>query len=157
MANPLTLTLPVGLPFIDTSRDVDLPIDKVFGAYADPELFARWMGPRDLKTVVDEYDFRSGGSYRFRNIDPDGNEYSFRGTFHTVRTNELIIQTFEFLTIPDVVAIESLTFESLGDGRTRLEGHSVFPTVEARDGMAGSDMETGIQEGYEKLEELLRD
>lgn len=155
MSNPLTLSVPDGLPFIDHSRDVDFPVDRVFRAYSDPELFARWIGPRYLQMVIDEHDFRSGGSYAYRNIAPDGEEYAFRGTLHTVRENELIIQTFEFLGYPDVVAIESLAFEDLGDGRTRLRGHAVYPSLEARDGMAQSGMETGMSEGYEKLDELL--
>ena len=63
--------------------------------------------------------------------------------FHTVRENEFAIQTFEFEGLPDVVSIESMTFVDLGDGRTRLEGHAVYPTLEARDGMVSSGMESG--------------
>ncbi len=48
-----------------------------------------------------------------------------------------------------------MTFEDLGNGRTRLRGHSVYPSQEARDGMAQSGMEGGLSEGYERLEELL--
>jgi uncharacterized protein YndB with AHSA1/START domain len=48
-----------------------------------------------------------------------------------------------------------MTFEDLGGGRTRLRGHSVFPSLEARDGMVSSGMEQGMGEGYERLDELL--
>jgi uncharacterized protein YndB with AHSA1/START domain len=48
-----------------------------------------------------------------------------------------------------------MTFEDLGDGRTRLSGHAVYPTLEARDGMVASGMENGMREGYEQLEELV--
>lgn len=65
------------------------------------------------------------------------------------------MQTFEFLGFPGVVSIETLTFEDLGDGRCRLSGTSVWPSLEARNGMAQSDMETGMSQGYERLEELL--
>ena len=68
-------------------------------------------------------------------------QYGFNGVFHVVRENEFAIQTFEFEGYPDVVGIESMTFERLGGGRTRLAGHSVYPTLEARDGMVGSGME----------------
>ena len=87
--------------------------------------------------------------------DPQGNAYEFRGTFHTVRENEFAIQTFEFLGFPDVVSIESMTFTDLGDGRTRLTGHAVYPTQEARDGMVSSGMETGMSEGYDRLETIV--
>ena len=33
--------------------------------------------------------------------------------------------------------------------------HSVYQSVEARDGMISSGMEYGVNEGYEKLDELL--
>ena len=75
--------------------------------------------------------------------------------FHTVRENEFAIQTFEFEGFPDVVSIESMRFEDLGDGRTRLSGHSVYPTVEARDGMVASNMEAGMREGYERLDDVV--
>ena len=86
--------------------------------------------------------------YRYLHRDDKGEEYAFNGVFHVVRENEFAIQTFEFEGFPDVVAIESLRFDDLGNGRTRLERHSVYPTVEARDGMVASDMETGMGEGY---------
>jgi len=55
---------------------------------------------------------------------------------------------------PDVVALESITFTDLGDGRSRLTIHSVYPALEARDGMVASGMETGVTEGYERLDKL---
>jgi len=74
--------------------------------------------------------------------------------FHVVRP-DFAIQTFEFDGVPDVVSIESMRFEDLGGGRTRLTGHAVYPTVEARDGMVASDMESGMSQGYDRLEELV--
>ena len=67
---------------------------------------------------IDHYDFRTGGSYRYTHTGPDGAAYRFSGVFHTVRENEFAIQTFEFDGYPDVVSIESMTFEDLGGGRT---------------------------------------
>ena len=104
---------------------------------------------------IDHYDFRTGGSYRYTHTAPDGSAYGFTGVFHTVRENDFAIQTFEFDGYPDVVSIESLTFEDLGGGRTRLTAHAVYPSMEARDGMAQSGMEGGLTEGYERLEEVL--
>ena len=74
-----------------------------------------------------------------------------------VRDNEFSIQTFEFEGFPDVVSIESIRFEDLGNGRTKLHGHSVYPSVEARDGMVASNMEAGMAEGYERLDKVLTD
>ena len=108
-----------------------------------------------MKMDIDHYDFRTGGSYSYLHTGPDGAAYEFKGIFHTVRENEFAIQTFEFGGYPDVVSLEFMTFEDLGNGRTRLKGHSVYPTQEARNGMAESGMESGMTEGYERLDELL--
>jgi uncharacterized protein YndB with AHSA1/START domain len=102
------------------------------------------------------YDFSTGGRYRYVHIDPEGNRYAFNGVFHVVRENEFAIQTFEFEGYPDVVSIEALTFVDLGDGRTRLDIHSAYPSLESRDGMAQSGMEKGVSEGYERLDVILK-
>jgi uncharacterized protein YndB with AHSA1/START domain len=154
MSNALKLDVPEGVPFIDFEREFDAPVEAVFRAHSDPELIKQWLGPRGYEMTVERFDFRTGGSYRYIHK-TGGEEYVFNGVFHVVRPNEFAIQTFEFEGYPDVVSIESMRFEDLGNGRTRLVGHSVYPTQEARDGMVASGMETGLSEGYERLDELL--
>ncbi|WP_193509834.1 SRPBCC family protein [Cryobacterium sp. BB736] len=154
MSNALKLDVPEGVPFIDFEREFDAPVEAVFRAHSDPKLIKQWLGPRGYEMTVERFDFRTGGSYRYIHK-ANGEEYVFNGVFHVVRPNEFAIQTFEFEGYPDVVSIESMRFEDLGNGRTRLVGHSVYPTQEARDGMAASGMETGLSEGYERLDELL--
>ncbi len=153
--NPLTVTAPDGVPFIDFEREFDAPVDAVFRAHAEPDLIKQWLGPRGYEMKVEHFEFRTGGGYRYLHVNPEGQEFAFNGVFHTVRPNEFAIQTFEYEGFPDVVSIESMTFEDLGGGRTRLRGHSVYPTLEARDGMVASGMEGGMSEGYERLDELL--
>jgi uncharacterized protein YndB with AHSA1/START domain len=155
MTNPLTVTAPEGVPYIDFEREFDAPVAAVFNAHKDPELIRQWLGPRGYEMEIDHFDFRTGGGYRYIHRDPEGQAYVFNGVFHTVRENEFAIQTFEFEGFPDVVSIESITFEDLGNGRTRLRGHSVYPSQEARDGMVSSGMEGGLSDGYEQLDELL--
>ena len=72
-----------------------------------------------------------------------------------LRPPELIIQTFEFEGLPGHVALETTRFESLPNNRTRLVNLTVFQTIEDRDGMVQSGMETGMSEAYETLDELL--
>ena len=92
--------------------------------------------PERLRDGHREYDFRTGGGYRYIHRDDNGEEYAFNGVFHVVRENEFAIQTFEFEGFPDVVSIESMRFSDLGDGRTRLRGHS--STRPSRPGTAWS-------------------
>ena len=72
-----------------------------------------------------------------------------------MRENELIVQTFTFEGLPDGVALEKLRFEDVGDGRTRLVASSLVDSFEDRDAFVASGMESGVIEGYEKLDELL--
>lgn len=155
MTNPVIIDVEPGTSYADISREFDAPVDAVFRAHADPELFARWIGPRELENTITHWDFRSGGGYAFEQKDADGSVYAFRGVFHTVVENELVIQTFEYLGAPNEVSLDSIRFESLPGGRSRLVDHSVFPSRETLDAMVEQGMERGMSEGYEKLDELL--
>jgi len=142
------------VPLVRIIREFDAPPEKVYRAHADPELVVQWLGPRDLTMTVDHFDCRSGGSYRYVHT-RDGEEYGFNGCFHEVRPGELIVQTFAFEGFPDSVALEKVVFEDAGDGRTRLVATSLVDSFESRDAFVASGMESGIKEGYEKLDELL--
>jgi uncharacterized protein YndB with AHSA1/START domain len=142
------------VPLVTIVREFDAPRDKVFRAHTDPELVAQWLGPRDLEMRIDHYGCRTGGSYRYLHT-RDGDEYWFHGSFHEVRPNELIVQTFTYEGTPDEVALERLVLEDLGNGRTRLTGTSLIESFASRDAFLASGMETGVREGYERLDELL--
>lgn len=155
MSAPLVVTAPEGLPFIEFTREFDAPVAAVFEAHRDPEIVRQWLGPDGYEMQIETYDFTTGGGYRYVHRSPDGGEYAFRGVFHVVRENEFAIQTFEFEAMPDVVSLDTMTFERLDGGGTRLHGRSTFPSVEARDGMVASGMERGLGEGLTRLEGIL--
>jgi uncharacterized protein YndB with AHSA1/START domain len=142
------------VPLVRIVREFDAPPEKVFRAHIDPELIARWLGPRDVEMTIDHYDCRTGGSYRYLHRRGD-EEYGFHGSFHEVRPSELIVQTFTFEGFPDGVALEKLLLQDLGNGRTRLTATSLVDTFEGRDAFVASGMETGVIEGYERLDEVL--
>ncbi|MPZ67242.1 MAG: polyketide cyclase [Pseudonocardiaceae bacterium] len=142
------------LPTIEIVREFEAPVDAVFRAHTDPELVKKWLGPRRLTMRIDRYDARTGGAYRYVHTDQDGTDYGFYGAFHEVRPNERIVQTFTYEDVPDGVSLETATFEDLG-GRTRLSILSVLDSFESRDAMVASGMESGVNEGYEQLDDLL--
>ena len=148
-----TITTPTDRE-IHTERVFDAPRDRVFAAYTDPELIPQWWGPRDSTTVVDQMDLRPGGSWRFVIHHADGRENAFRGTYREISAPERIVQTFEWEGMPGHVAVETATFEDLGD-RTKVITTSLFHTTEERDGMLESGMESGANETYARLDELL--
>ena len=148
------ITVDPDVPLVRITREFDATPAQVFRAHTDPELVARWMGPRDHENRIDHWDCRTGGSWRYVAVH-EGEEYGFHGCFHEVRPSELIVQTFTFEGFPDGVALEKLVLEDLGDGRTRLTATSLVDSFEGRDAFVASGMETGVVEGYERLDEVL--
>jgi uncharacterized protein YndB with AHSA1/START domain len=153
-----TITARPGTPFIEVTREFAAPPAAVFRAHREPDLVKRWLGPADLEMEIFEYDVRPGGSYRYAHR-ADRGEFFFRGVFHSVshsaEDGTRIVQTFEFEGAPGEVSLDTTTFTGLGDGRTRLQNHSVFPSVDARDAAVANGMEGGIADSYERLDTLL--
>jgi len=133
---------------------LDAPRELVFRAYTEPELFAQWWGPRRYKVEISKFDSRRGGEWHVTHVGDDGSRYEFRGVNHDVVAPERICQTFEYLGVPGHVALQTATFEPLGN-KTKLVAHQVFESVMDRDGMVASGMEDGANESMERLAEVL--
>jgi uncharacterized protein YndB with AHSA1/START domain len=139
---------------IVVERIFEAPRDLVFRAFTDPELIPQWWGPRDTETIVDRMDVRTGGDWRFIHRSADGSETAFRGTFREVTPPERIAWTFEWSGMPGYVSVDITEFDDLGD-RTRVRTRSLFHLPEERDGMLEAGMESGLQESYERLDEVV--
>lgn len=155
--NQTTITAEPGKQEIVITREFEAPRELVFKAITDPELLPQWWGPRYLSTIIDKMDVRPGGQWRFIHRDAEGNEYAFHGVYHEVLAPERIIDTFEFEGLPETghVTLETMKLEALPGGRTRLVTQSVFQSLADRDGTLQSGMEAGINDTYDRLEELL--
>ena len=150
-----TIEADPNLPTIGIIRDFHAPRDRVFRAWVDPELVVQWLGPKSSEIRIDQWNARTGGNFRYASVQ-DGEEVAaFYGSFHEIRPSERLVQTFTWEGMPDGVALETITFEDLGDGRTRTIGLSLVENLESRDGIMASGMEVGVYEGYEKLDALL--
>jgi uncharacterized protein YndB with AHSA1/START domain len=150
----LTVIAEPGQHDVVVTRSFDAPRDVVFRAMTDAECLARWWGLKETETVIDHADLRRGGSWRFVERAPDGQEYAFHGVVHDVVAPERFVQTFEFEGMPGHVCLETTTLEER-DGRTLYTSSTVFQSVEDRDGMVESGMEYGLKQSMEALDELL--
>jgi uncharacterized protein YndB with AHSA1/START domain len=148
------ITAEPGMPMITITREFEAPRELVFRAHVEPELLVQWLGPRDLTTVVDRYDVRDGGTWRYVQTDTEGQKYGFHGVFHGTPTPDAIVQTFEFEGAPGHVMLETTAFEQR-DGVTLMRTVASFQSVDDRDAMIASDMERGVRDSGERLEELL--
>jgi len=137
------------------TREFDAPRELVFKAFTDAKLVAQWLGPRELTMKIEKFEPKTGGSYRYIHSMGDLS-FGFHGVVHEVTFPERIIQTFEFEGLPEKghVTLETARFEALPGGRTRFTNQSVFQSVADRDGMLQSGMERGVNDSYERLDEL---
>lgn len=143
------------LPVIRIEREFEAEPHLVFRAWTEPELFGRWIGPRSIETRIEHWDARTGGNWRYVSY-RDGVEVArFFGSFHEVRPPDRLVQTFTWEGAPDGVSLEIARFESLPGGRTALAAVSVVESIEIRDAILKSGMEVGVNEGHDKLDELL--
>jgi len=148
----------VGRPTRATPTDRTIRSERLFGApreqvwlaFTDPERVARWWGRGNL-LVVERMEVERGGHWRFVEHGPDS-VHGFEGRFSELSPPERVVQTFEWDGLPGHVALDELSLEDLGGGRTRIVVTSLFHTAEDRDGMLGAGMEQGLNESYAALD-----
>lgn len=133
----------------------DAPRKLLWKAYFDPKLLPEWWGPKGYTTIVDKHEFKKGGVWRYISKDSEGNEDAFNGKFVEINEPENLTWTFEWEPMPGSISRETVEFEELTDGKTKVKSTSLYFTKEERDGMLQSGMEKGVNEGYDKLAELL--
>jgi uncharacterized protein YndB with AHSA1/START domain len=152
-SHELKVTTPSDKEIVIT-RVFDAPRELVFEAHSSCEHMSKWWGPRRYEFASCEIDFRPGGAWRIVHRGPDGEEFGFHGEYREIVPSERIVWTFEFEGMPGHVSVETLSLEE-HDGKTTLTGASVFDTVEDRDGMLESGMESGAAESMDRLDEYL--
>jgi uncharacterized protein YndB with AHSA1/START domain len=154
--NKATITVEPGKQELFITREFDAPRALVFKAHTDPNLYVRWLGPHGYEMDLQTFEPVSGGRYRYVHKDQDGNRFGFHGVFHEV-SQDLMIQTFEFEGLPEKghVVLDTMRLEELPGERTRITIQSVYQSVADRDGMVEAGMETGVNEGYERLDQIL--
>jgi uncharacterized protein YndB with AHSA1/START domain len=150
------VTAEPGTPFIEVEREFGAPRDLVFRAWTEPELVVRWLGPRRLTMRIDHWTLdQHGGSYRYIHSGDDGVEHAFHGSFHrTTADPYTLLQTFEYEGAPGHVSLDELSLTER-DGRTVARIRSVHQSVAARDAMVEAGMAEGMNDGFERLDELL--
>ena len=138
------------------TRVFDAPADMVFDAWTKPELLKRWLGVRNgWEMEVCEVDLKVGGAYRWVWRGPDGSEMGVGGVYREIVRPERLVATekFDEAWYPGE-AIDTITLVE-EDGKTTLTTTVLYESKEARDVALRSDMERGVAESYDVLDELL--
>lgn len=138
------------------TREFDLPVDLLFTAHAEPDLFEQWMSHEYGTTKVLKFEAKKHGGWQFHTIDADGNVlFAANGTFHDFVPNQKITRTFEMDDSAYDVQLEFLEFESLTNDTSKLTIHSVFRSPELRDELLKMPFAFGLSMAHDRLQEIV--
>lgn len=158
MANRITMTMPSDREIVIT-RDFDAPRAMVWDCHTKPELVRRWLlGPPGWEMPVCDIDLRVGGKYRYEWIDRSrGKSMGMDGVFTDVTAPTHLASREKF--DDDWTGGETDVSQAFAEnrGRTTVRLTVRFVSKEARDAAAQSGMAGGMEQGYERLDEVLRD
>lgn len=140
-------------------REFEAPRELVFKAFSTPEILEKFYAPFGNKMVFNHHNYKTGGSYSWCIKDQQGNILcTFNGAIHEIESPVRIIHTSEFMELPERghVVMEAMLFEELPNNRTKLTIHDVCFSVEDRDAMIKSGMESGLVEIFKQLDNLIK-
>ena len=143
----------VGDREVHTERIFNAPRERVWRAHTEADLIAQWWG-RGNQLDVERFEPEAGGYWRFVEHS-DGETHGFGGRYREVTPMDRLAYTFEWDGMPGYITVDILTFEDLGDGRTKLSCRTLFHAPEERDGMMQYGMVDGLNQSYEALDRLL--
>jgi len=76
-----------------THRVLPYPPQRVFEAFARPELLARWWGPSGFTNSFEVFEFKPGGRWKFVMHGPDGSNHANESVFLKLEApSTLVIQ-----------------------------------------------------------------
>lgn len=132
------------------TREFDLPLELLFKAYEDPEVFEQWM-----QTKVVKMENKKHGSYAFETSHNGNVVFRANGTIHDFIPKRKITRTFEMENTPFPVQLEYLDFEKLTDQTSRLTMHIVFRSVEFRNQLMQLPFAQGLNLAHNRLQEIV--
>ena len=141
------------VPLVRIIREFDAPPEKVFRAHTDPELIvsgsaratSRWRSTSSTAAPVASTATSTAARAR--------STASTAASTRCARTSSSCRPSPSRACPPR--SVEKLVLEDLGNGRTRLVATSLVDSFEDRDAFVASGMETGVVQGYERLDDLL--
>lgn len=138
------------------TREFELPVELLFRAHVEPEIFEEWMSHEYGKTKVVKLDAQKHGSFRFKTSDAKGNVvFEANGTIHNYVPNQKITRTFEMDNTPFEAQLEFLEFEALTEETSKLTMHIVYRTAALRDEHLKMPFEWGMNMAHDRLQNIV--
>jgi uncharacterized protein YndB with AHSA1/START domain len=74
-----------------TQRVLPFAPEAIFGAFRQPELLARWWGPKGFTNTFETFEFNPGGRWKFVMHGPDGANYPNENVFEELEAPQRIV------------------------------------------------------------------
>lgn len=153
----LQYEVPADAPVLILTRTFNAPRALVWKALSEPEHVVRWFGPHRHQNRVIAFDWRVGGKWQIETTTPEGHVIQFFGEYVEIVRPETVTQTFAFDALPPGVhSVDTVVLEDHGD-KTIYRATSTLPDIAARDGMMASGMDSGVREGFARLDAMLEE
>lgn len=138
------------------TREFDLPVELLFRAHAEPEIFEQWMSHEYGTTKVLKFEIKKHGSWGFQTKDAQGNVlFAAAGVIHDFVPNRKITRTFEMENSAFEVQLEFLEFVKLSDDTSKLTMHSIFRSPALRDQLMKLPFTQGLNMAHDRLENIV--
>jgi len=147
-------TTPTDLDIVFT-RVVDAPRRIVFEAFTNPKHVPNWLlGPDGWTMPICEIDLRPGGAWRYVYRRTNGEEMTLHGSYREVTPPERLVYTNSWgPEWPETVNTMVLTESA---GQTTITITMSHPSKAARDAALETGATSGMDQGFAKLDVLLR-
>ena len=143
------------------SREFDAPIEKVWKAFTDPELLAKWVAPKPWTIQQHTWEFIVGGVSKYAMVGPEGQIHWMYDEFTAIEQGKVIASTGVFCDgegNPNLDGSKSYTetkFSSIEDKRTKIETTHIFDSEETIKWFVEGGFKEGTAMTFDQLDEVL--
>ena len=113
---------------ITDTRVVNAPRELVWKVFTEPVHVVQWWGPDGFTNTTKSMDVRVGGEWIHTMHGPDGKDYPNHIVYREVTEPERLV--YDHISAPHHRT--TVTFDDLGDGRTKLTFTMIFDTTEKK-------------------------
>jgi len=119
---------------LEISRRYDVPPERVWAAWTDPQALSRWFGPGQEGCVTEALlEVRPQGRYSIAFRTPDGEQHRVSGRYEEVEPPSRLSFTWAWQSTPERVSFVTVRIEPDGDGTLMHFRHDRFFDQAARD------------------------
>ena len=123
------------------SRSFDVPVERLFAAWTDPEQVCQWMGTENVSCRVGRWDFQEGGAYEIILLSPENKEHGAQGVFGTIDPPNRLTLSWTWQHEGEMQGVETfldLKFVATDASASELQlTHTMLPSDDTADAHAG--------------------